>query len=69
MSACRGCGKDIVWGVTEEGKKIPLDPTPPVYQYAGDSVADKPSAIRHKNCMVSHFTTCPKANQFSGGKK
>lgn len=25
-STCRGCGAEILWGVTEAGKRVPLDP-------------------------------------------
>lgn len=29
MSAvCRECGKDIVWGRTEKGRRMPIDPEP-----------------------------------------
>lgn len=72
LSPCRGCGKPIMWGVTEEGKKIPLDPKPPVYRVVHDRSQDGKwtiRAIRKENCMVSHFATCPAANQFSASRK
>ena len=61
---CRGCGKKIVWGETPEGKKIPLDPSPPTYYYDDDSG----ECERTHNIYVSHFATCPFANDFSGSK-
>lgn len=69
MSAtCRGCGKEIVWGVTNDGKKIPLDPRPPVYR-----IFTHPEgfigAERDREALCSHFATCPKANQFSGSRR
>jgi hypothetical protein len=63
MSACRGCGKPIVWGVTSDGKKIPLDPRPPTYRIVND-IPDSVKVVRDTFVMVSHFATCPKANQF-----
>ena len=70
MSAtCRGCGKPILWATTREGKKIPLDPKAPVYYVIGDG-HDTPFAEKTTGgYFVSHFSTCPKANDFSGSKK
>lgn len=71
MSKCKGCGKEIIWGTTIDGKKIPLDPRPPVYAYD----ADNEECVRLGHApdgsgpMVSHFATCPKANDFSGSKR
>ncbi len=67
-SACRGCGKPIIWAVTEEGKKIPLDPRPPVYLMQivlKDDIATGVNAVRDERYAVSHFATCPDANRFS----
>lgn len=70
MSNCRGCGKKIIWAVTVDGKKIPLDPTPPTYGAADDSeIHTDGQFIGRSRAMVSHFATCPKANDFSGSKK
>ncbi len=68
MSRCKGCGKEIVWGVTEEGKKIPLDPSAPVYYVSDDQVLSggfmSYKIERERSSMVSHFKTCPKASDF-----
>ena len=81
MSAtCRGCGKRIIWGVTSEGKRIPLDPAPPVYEVIGITgdetyVGRRAAAGRATPAdgtlgfAVSHFSTCTKANDFSGARK
>ena len=63
-SACRGCGKPIVFGDLPTGGKVPLDPRAPVYDVemiVGGTVA----AERRIEAMVSHFATCPKASTFS----
>ena len=31
MSKCKGCGKEVLWGRTEDGNKIPLDQSAPCY--------------------------------------
>ena len=70
MSACKGCGNPIVWGETEEGKKIPLDPRAPVYVETDPDTQTQPIPVtRSRIAMVSHFATCPDANRFSGRKK
>ena len=68
MSVCKGCGKEIVWGTTEEGKKIPLDPRPPVYRKLA-IVNGELTVDRVDFALVSHFATCSKANDFSSSKK
>lgn len=71
MTICKGCGKAIVWGETPEGTRIPLDPRAPVYEsapQAGDT-SDRHTVRRTVTAFVSHFATCPKANDFSAGRK
>lgn len=71
MSTCKGCGKKIIWGMTEDGKVIPLDKVPPVYEvFYGFEMANKLPLIKRKEGhYVTHFATCPKANEFSRAKK
>lgn len=66
MPKCKGCGREIIWGRTPEGKSIPLDTIAPVYvthPQGGSSI------VRHSTAWVSHFATCPKASEFSGSRK
>lgn len=68
MVKCKGCGKAITWALnTETGKRVPLDATAIVYSavVAGGEVRAK----QERGMFVSHFQTCTKANDFSGGKK
>lgn len=76
MATCRGCGKQIVWGVTADGKKIPLDPSAPIYAFVSSVLDDAEPRVsllpamdrRASGPMVSHFSTCPLANRFAGKK-
>ena len=79
-SPCKGCGKPIVWGVTADGKRIPLDPRPVVYHAVEESEFENrvtctrvPEATNTAGtktaCYVSHFATCPKASEFGKGRK
>jgi len=67
-SVCRGCGLSIVWATDPDGKKIPLDPRPPVYNVDGLGPGD-PVCERNRAAMVSHFATCSAANEFSRGRR
>ncbi len=66
---CRGCGKDIVWGVLANGIRVPLDPRPPVYRTGtlrGDGTVN---IARDTEALVTHFATCSEANAFSGKRR
>lgn len=52
--------------MTAEGKKIPLDPHAPVY--SAIEQRGRTEVVRTHLAMVSHFATCPNANDFSGSK-
>lgn len=67
-SICKGCGKKIVWGLTPEGKSIPLDPTPRVYEIdpGAEPIDGKHNVVHLPNAAVTHFATCSQANRFSG---
>jgi hypothetical protein len=54
---CRGCGDPIYWITTPKGSKMPVDCEPVGYF---------PPSDREDGRGVSHFTTCAKANEFSG---
>ncbi len=71
MPKCKSCGKEIVWGVTEAGTKVPLDPSPAVYQIDSVDLAYQSDCKvrRTKSAMVSHFITCPNATQHSKKNK
>lgn len=47
-SKCRGCGADILWGITEKGKSFPISR----------------KFNENKFEYISHFADCPKANDF-----
>jgi hypothetical protein len=68
MPRCRGCGKEIEWGTTPDGKRVPLDPSPPVYRVVARGEGGL-KVERDREAMVSHFSTCPDANRFSASKK
>ena len=55
MTTCRGCGAEIVWITSPRGKPIPCDPPEvTVVTEAGHVVSGR----------VSHWATCPQAEQF-----
>jgi hypothetical protein len=52
---CRSCGAEIVWFQTRSGKRMPVD-----------EISTRPTDAQHQldlNRHVSHFATCPNANQ------
>ena len=57
---CKGCGKLIFWAVDEAGTRIPLDPTPPVYQLEETTQG---RCTRAPLALVSHVVTCPQREQ------
>lgn len=61
---CKGCGADMIWAETPDGKRIPLDAKAPVYFVTADGVA-----TRAVGYYVSHFKTCPRASDFSASKR
>jgi hypothetical protein len=73
MSACRSCGAPVLWAVTAEGKRMPVDAEPAP---AGNLIVDqtaRPWTVRvvppddlligDPPRYLSHFATCPHANE------
>jgi hypothetical protein len=58
MAQCRTCSAVIVWGITENGKRVPLDPLEKRYIFPGDG-----DLVVMVDTHLSHFATCPQADQ------
>jgi SH3-like domain-containing protein len=74
-TACRGCGKQVLFVRDATGVTVPLDPAPPVWHRIYDPddgrhfwIKDG-SASGERTAFVSHFATCTRANDFSKGGK
>jgi hypothetical protein len=79
VSVCRSCGAEILWAITVTNSRMPVDPTPvpdgnvvltridggtPVATVLapGEMLLDSPPLY------VSHFVTCPQADQWRKDK-
>lgn len=60
VGQCRGCGADILWALTEAGKRVPLDAKPEKRFIK----ADLSPQVRLVDTYLSHFVTCPDASKF-----
>ena len=67
-SKCNGCGEEIMWLKTKNGKNIPVNiPNFDDGESAHEAVT---TAIEfNPDYMVSHFATCKYANKFRKGDK
>jgi len=63
-SKCRGCGAEIIWAITEQGKRIPLDAKDERRFIVGVNQADDEVEAVLCKTYTTHFATCPKADQF-----
>lgn len=82
MSICKGCGAKIIWIKTVGGRNIPCDPEQIVYRQKtggslkvvtlnGEVLSAELSTDPNTGTgvgYISHFATCPKANEFRGGR-
>ncbi len=68
MASCKGCGKPVLFIKDVEGTTQILDPSAPVFHVDRDFTG-RDTATRAANHYVSHFKTCPKADDFSGKKR
>jgi hypothetical protein len=59
MANCKGCGAPIMWIVTRDGKKMPLDAKPRIFYHI-----DSEGIPRQMKGHEPHWGTCPKAKQF-----
>lgn len=72
MASCRGCKADIHFAKAASGRMVPLQR---VIAYEIDWVdnedtnSTEPIAVKvEREIYISHFLTCPKANEFSKGR-
>jgi hypothetical protein len=68
VSRCRSCNAEIIWAVTDSGKRMPLDAEPaerPTGLFRLDTSCDPPhaSSAAGEPVYLSHFVTCPNAAQ------
>lgn len=74
VADCRSCGAEIIWTVTERGKRMPVDaePRPDGNIRLEQSTAGAPltavysraSLLSMEERHTSHFATCPQSGQW-----
>jgi hypothetical protein len=66
VSRCKSCGAEIIWAVTTNGRRIPLDAEPEVDApglFRIEIGGPPPGAFAVRKLYTSHFATCPNADQ------
>lgn len=73
LDHCRSCAAPMIWSVTTNGKRMPVDADPIVVnrgfrldeEVEGDTPLARFTAAPHagERLYVSHFSTCPNADQ------
>lgn len=70
MSTCDSCGAEIIWTITQKGKRMPVDATPIAPNGSGNVLITEGFLDDTPRSMVtddgagthtSHFATCPNA--------
>lgn len=83
MSACSSCGKEIIWAITDNGKRMPIDPDPDAHGNVrlsfgrrGEApsakvLGKKDLAEREEGAHLyrSHWATCDDADRFRGRRR
>jgi hypothetical protein len=66
LQRCKGgrCKKLVAWAIDEDGKRIPLDSSAPVYRVTIAEDGTTLRAVRDRNCMVLHHATCVDVGKF-----
>jgi hypothetical protein len=70
-AACKSCGASIIWALTQNGKRIPLDAEPAerpsgLFRLEGSATGSMPPiaiSAAGEPVYLSHFVTCPNADQ------
>jgi hypothetical protein len=73
LAHCKSCDAPVIWAVTVNGKRMPVDADPVVaargFRLDDEVEGETPLAVfvqtpaRHERLYVSHFSTCPNADQ------
>lgn len=67
LAACTRCRKPIVWGQTADGTKVPLEMRrTTAYRFLAQHSSHVEIERGAEPVFVSHFLTCPHADEFSG---
>jgi len=67
MAYCKSCGAKIVWGITKNGKKVPLDAESEkryILKAGGTS-----NEVILRSTYMTHFVTCPNADSHRNKKE
>ncbi|MFA5252767.1 MAG: hypothetical protein WC454_09320 [Phycisphaerae bacterium] len=64
MHKCKGCGQEIIWLKTDNGKMMPADP-----KLLKMLVLNSDQTVTVKTAYTPHWATCPKAAQFKKAKQ
>ena len=68
MANCKACKAEIYFLVAQSGKVVPVDADSLDDLEIGDLKAGEKRLFNVKKGHVSHFATCPFANDFRKGK-
>lgn len=59
---CKGCGAEIYWVKTDNGKNMPIDAQPEKRIVIQEFMGKRSG--KFVDTYISHFATCPQAKRF-----